>query len=139
MEIQGKIIAALEPRGGVSNRTGNEWKSQEFVIETHDNYPKKCVFRVFGADRLANFNIQVGEELLVSFDIDAHEWQGRYFNDITAWKVERVDPNAAQAAGPAPSAQPQPAPFPPQSASMGGNQEAFPPAGDGGSADDLPF
>ena len=33
MDLTGKIIAILEPRGGVSNRTGNSWKSQEFVIE----------------------------------------------------------------------------------------------------------
>lgn len=137
MEIQGKIIAALEPRGGVSQRTGNEWKSQEFVIETHDTYPKKCVFRVFGSDRLANFNIKVGEELLVSFDIDAHEWNGRWFNDVSAWKVERVDPNAAQASAPAPSAA---APQPYAPTSQAAAQAPFPPAPEGdGSADDLPF
>lgn len=137
MEIQGKIIAALQPKGGVSQRTGNEWKSQEFVIETHDQYPKKCVFRVFGVDRLASFNIQVGEELLVSFDIDAHQWQDRWFNDISAWKVERVDPNAAQAGSPAPAAIPSTSAAP-QSAVD--NQAPFPPAAnDGDSADDLPF
>jgi hypothetical protein len=52
MEIEGKIIAVLPERGGVSTRTGNAWKSQEFVIETHDQYPRKCCFRVFGEDRL---------------------------------------------------------------------------------------
>ena len=40
MELAGKVIAVLEPRGGVS-KTGNEWKVQEYVIETHDQYPKK--------------------------------------------------------------------------------------------------
>lgn len=113
MEIQGKIIAALQPREGVSQRTGNQWKSQEFVIETHDQYPKKCVFRVFGADRLQSFNLQVGGEYLVSFDIDAHQWQDRWFNDISAWAVKPIDPAAAQAATQAPSA-PAPQPAAPQ-------------------------
>lgn len=99
MEITGKIIAALEPREGVSKRTGNNWKSQEFVIETTDGqFPRHCVFRVFGEDRLRQFNIQVGQELTVSFDIDAHEYQGRWFNDISAWRVQ-----AAQAQAAAPS------------------------------------
>ena len=90
MEITGKIIAALEPREGVSKRTGNNWKSQEFVIETTDGqFPRHCVFRVFGEDRLRQFNIQVGQELTVSFDIDAHEYQGRWFNDISAWRVRK--------------------------------------------------
>ena len=34
--------------------------------------------------------IQMGEELTVSFDIDARQWQDRWFNSIRAWKVERV-------------------------------------------------
>ena len=71
MELQGKVIAVLPERSGVSAR--GEWKAQSFVIETHEQYPKKLCFDVFGADRLAQFNIQSGEELLVSFDIDAHD------------------------------------------------------------------
>ena len=67
MELAGKVIAVLEPRGGVS-KTGNEWKVQEYVIETHDQYPKKMCFDVFGADKIAQFNIQAGEELNVFFD-----------------------------------------------------------------------
>lgn len=85
MELQGKIIAAMPERSGVSAR--GEWKSQDFVIETHDQYPRKMVFTVFGSDRLQRFGIQVGQEVLVAFDIDAHEWNGRWFNDIRAFDV----------------------------------------------------
>ena len=108
MELAGKVIAVLEPRGGVS-KSGNQWKVQEYVIETHDQYPRRMCFDVFGEDKIQQFNIQVGEELNVSFDIDAREWQGRWFNSIRAWKVERV--NAAADAVP-----PMSAPFPPLNA-----------------------
>lgn len=64
MELAGKVIAVLEPRGGVS-KSGNEWKVQEYVIETHDQYPRRMCFDVFGADKIQQFNIQVGEELNV--------------------------------------------------------------------------
>ena len=88
MEITGKIIVALEPRCGVSNNTGNPWKMQSFVLETTtEQYPRRCVFDVFGEDRLNQFNIQVGQEYTVSFDIDAREYQGRWFNSIRAWRV----------------------------------------------------
>lgn len=107
MELAGKVIAVLEPRGGVS-KSGNEWKVQEYVIETHDQYPRRMCFDVFGADKIQQFNIQVGEELNVFFDIDAREWQGRWFNSIRAWKVERV--SAAQ------QMPPMDAPFPPMNA-----------------------
>ena len=96
MEIQGKVIAVLPVRSGVSAR--GEWKSQTYVIETQEQYPKKMAFDVFGADRLAQFNIQSGEVINVSFDIDAHEYQGRYFNQIRAWNVTKVSQQAAQQA-----------------------------------------
>ena len=60
MEFTGKIIAILSPRGGVSKTSGNEWKSQEYVIENHDQYPRKMCFDVFGADKIEQFNIQMG-------------------------------------------------------------------------------
>ncbi|MBR5814348.1 MAG: DUF3127 domain-containing protein [Bacteroidaceae bacterium] len=88
MEITGKIIAVLPERGGIA-KSGNEWKTQEYVIETHEQYPKKVCFNVFGADKIAQFNIQVGDEMTVSFDINAREYNGRWYNDIRAWKVER--------------------------------------------------
>ena len=150
MELQGKVIAVLPERSGVSAR--GEWKAQSFVIETHEQYPKKLVFDVFGADRLAQFNIQSGEEILVSFDIDAHEYQGRWYNSVRAWNVQRVDPNAV--AGMMGGMQPGAAPFPPmgaagvaQPAPAGDATAPFPPAqpaapadaNAGGSADDLPF
>ena len=83
MEFTGKIIAILQPRGGVS-KSGNEWKSQEYVIEDHGQYPRKMCFDVFGADKIEQFNIQMGEELTVSFDVDARQWQDRWFNSIRA-------------------------------------------------------
>jgi hypothetical protein len=136
MEITGKIIAVLPPSSGVSKRTGTAWKSQDFVIETQDQYPRKCCFRVFGEDKINNFNIQPGEVLTVSFDIDSHEYNGRWYNDINAWAVNR---NAQQQQQPivntirnsvVPSM--DNAPFPPAT-------EAPAASGESSSADDLPF
>jgi len=139
MDLQGKVIAALDTRSGVSAR--GDWKAQDFVIETHDAYPRKMVFSVFGQERLDRFNIQVGQEVMVSFDIDAHEYNGRWFNSVRAFDVRLVDPASIGVVGapPAPqssllgqapaagaaSATDSPAPFP-QPASVD-------------SADDLPF
>ncbi len=133
MEIQGKIIAVLPEKSGVSAR--GEWKAQDYVVETHDAYPKKMVFGVFGADRISRFNIQVGQEVTVAFDIDAHEYQGRWYNSIRAFDVRQVDPASVAmqpgvvpgaAFGPAPTAAPVPTATP-----------AAAPVED--KADDLPF
>ncbi|MDL2212728.1 DUF3127 domain-containing protein [Bacteroides sp. OttesenSCG-928-D19] len=98
MDFTGRIIAVLPPKGGVSKTSGNEWKAQEYVIENHDQFPKKMCFEVFGLDRIEQFAIQMGEELTVSFDIDARQWQDRWFNSIRAWKVERVGANTGAGA-----------------------------------------
>lgn len=118
MEITGKIIAAVEPRGGVSQRTGNSWKSQEFVIETIEQYPKRCVFNVFGEDNLSKFNIQIGLLYTVKFDINAREWNGRWFNDVRAWDVS---PYQGQEKGTVQQPAPQPIPF--AEPSTGGNDD----------------
>lgn len=97
MEIQGKVIAVLPERSGVSAR--GEWKSQTYVIETQEQYPKKMAFDVFGADRIASFGIHSGEVINVSFDIDAHEYQGRYFNQIRAWNVVHQEQQATAQGG----------------------------------------
>lgn len=94
MEVQGRVIAALPPREGTSSR--GEWKAQEYVVETHDQYPKKIVFNVFGAERINQFAIKIGEEINVSFDIDAHEYNGRWFNSVRAWNIQRVGSTGAQ-------------------------------------------
>ena len=79
MELTVKIIALLPERGGIS-KAGNEWKIQEYVLETMEQYPRKMMFNVFGADRIAQFNIQLGETLTVSFDIDSREYNGRWYS-----------------------------------------------------------
>jgi len=87
MEMTGVVIAVLPERSGTSQR--GEWKSQSFVIETQEQYPKHLCFEVFGADRIAQFNIKGGEKITVQFDIDARQYQDRWFNSIKAWNVIR--------------------------------------------------
>ena len=87
MEIQGKIIAVLPTRSGTSAR-GTQWSSQTSVIETQEQYPKKLAFDVIN-DKIDQFNIQVGEFLTVQFDINAREYNGRWFNSVNAWNVIR--------------------------------------------------
>jgi len=144
MEITGKIIAVLQPRSGVSQRTGNPWMTQEYVLETHDQFPRKCMFVVFGEDRIKQFNIQLGGEYTVSFDIEAREYNGRWYNDIRAFNVQPAAPftdpfgNQGQQST---TAQPN-TPFPPQQTQQPAAQQPQQPAAtaaQGDSADDLPF
>lgn len=138
MELQGKIIAALPERSGTSQR--GEWKVQEFVLETLDSqYPRKMVFDVFGADRLQRFNVQVGQIVNVAFDIDAREYNGRWYNSIRAYDVRQVDPNAAPAPAAAPVASPVASPVQAAGTASAPAQAAAPVAETADDGDDLPF
>ena len=90
MDFTGKIIFALPSKSGLK-KNGESWKSQEFVIEnTEGQYPKKMCFNVFGDDKIKSFDIKLGDEVKVYFDIDAKQWNDRWFNSINAWKVDKL-------------------------------------------------
>ena len=97
MEIVGKAIAALPVRSGVSQRTGEQWQSREYVIETQEQYQKRICFEVFGTDKLKEFNIRNNDLIKVHFDITAREYNGKWYNSIRAWKVEHVNPDGSAA------------------------------------------
>ena len=94
MDIIGKAIAALQVKSGVSQRTGEQWQSREYVIETQEQYPKRICFEVFGTDKLKEFNIRNNDLIKVFFDINAREYNGKWYNSIRAWKVEHVNPQS---------------------------------------------
>ena len=89
MELTGRIIAVLEAKSGTSSKTGNPWIMQGYVIEVPGQYPRHCAFTVFGEDRIKQLNIQNGEDLTIQFDIDAREYNGRWYNDFRAYNVIR--------------------------------------------------
>lgn len=146
-EISGQIIAILPTRSGTSAR-GTAWSSQTAVIETREQYPKKVAFDVMG-EKIAQFNLQVGEYVTVSYDIDAHEYQGRWFNAVRAWNVVRA--NQPQQATQQPLQQQQQAYQNPQQPPVNNGwqppinaqpQAPFPPqqqAAQQGGSSDLPF
>ena len=116
MDVIGKAIAALPVKNGVSQRTGEQWQSREYVIETQEQFPKKMCFEVFGTDKLKEFNIRNNDLIKVHFDITAREYNGKWYNSIRAWKVEHVNPDGSAvgstAAAPAPQAAAPAAPAP---------------------------
>ena len=87
----------LPERSGTSQR-GNQWRSITYVLETQEQYPKKLAFDVTN-DKIDQLNIQVGEFLTVQFDINAREYQGRYFNSVQAWNVIRQTQQAPTQGG----------------------------------------
>ena len=114
MEVVGKIILKLPLQSGVS-QAGNNWKKQEYVLETEDSYPKKVHFDFFG-DKADQFPLNVGDRVRLSFDIESREYNGRWYTSIRGWKAEAAAAAAAEVPqqGPAvAAAAPAGAPVPP--------------------------
>lgn len=130
MEIEGKIYKVLEPLSGVSQRTGNTWKSQDYVLQYYwypnQQNPSFLTFRVFGADRIDQFNLKENDEVKVSISIEAHEYNGRWFNEIRAHAVTFVGASTSK----------NPAPF--NGAAAEGNQPAADPSTGSGTASEKP-
>lgn len=133
MEIVGKAIAALPVKSGVSQRTGEQWQSREYVIETQEQYQKRICFEVFGTDKLKEFNIRNNDLIKVHFDITAREYNGKWYNSIRAWKVEHVTQDGSVEGSTANQA----AASSPQAPQAPSTQSAAPAAKE--SDDDLPF
>ncbi len=93
MEVTGKIILALPEMTGVS-KAGNPWKKREYVLETFESYPRKIHFDFFG-EKADQFQLQVGQNIKLSFDIESREYNGRWFTSIRGWKVDPAAPYAA--------------------------------------------
>ena len=78
----GKVIYIAPEKSGVAVKTGNEWKSQEFVIETNERYPRKVAFKIFGERKIAAANLRLGETVQVCYYPESHEYNGNYFTEL---------------------------------------------------------
>ena len=87
MELNGKIIELLPEKSGESAK--GPWRKQEYILETDGQYPKKVCFMAW-SDKIDEFAIKEGENLVVSIDLESREYNGRWYTDVKAWKVTRA-------------------------------------------------
>ena len=124
-EVAGKLIKKYD----TENKTGS-FQAREFVIEVDGQYPQFVKFQLV-QDRCGIIDAyNEGEMIKVSFDLRGREWQGKYFTNLNAWRVEKSEGGAMPQAQTA-------------TASVSPPQTGFPTAADeppgSGPDDDLPF
>lgn len=101
MQLTGKIVSLLPMQTG-TGRNGT-WRKQEVILETEGQYPKKICVAVWG-ERIDENQLRIGNNLKVDVDVESREYNGRWYTDVKAWRVEVV------AAGSGVTEQPQYAP-----------------------------
>lgn len=97
MEIQGTVKQILPVQSG-SSKNG-QWKKQDFILETEAQYPKLVCINMWG-DKIDEFSLVVGEKVKVFINLESREYNGRWYTDVKAWKVEKQgDADGNQTAG----------------------------------------
>lgn len=93
LEITGKILMIMNETSGQS-KNGNSWVKQEFVIETYDKFPRKVMISTMG-DKVQDLKrFKTGDEVKVSLNIESREYNGRWYTDVRAWRIEGSTENA---------------------------------------------
>lgn len=127
--IRGQVVFVGQLQQGIGKTSGKEWKKQEYAIQTDGQYSKKVAFSLMN-DKIAQANIQMGQTIEIEIDAQSREYQGKWYTELTAWRVNNLG-NAPQQFG-QPNAQSQSVYQ--QSAPQGYQQPAPPP-----SSSDMPF
>lgn len=92
LSVKGRVSQILNPETGVS-RAGKEWSKQEFVIETEEQFPRKVCFTLFGDKTSLIDGLSAGEEVEVAFNLESREYNGKWFHNINAWKIDKATAN----------------------------------------------
>lgn len=87
MELKGKVVQLLPQQSGMGKK--GPWKKQEFIVETQSQYPKKVCLSIWG-DKIDQFGVSVGDQVNVAVDLESREYNGRWYTEARAWKVEKT-------------------------------------------------
>lgn len=88
MQLTAKLTTLLPLQTGTGKN--GPWKKQDIIVETEGQYPKKICISIWG-DKINTDQLQPGNNLNISFDLESREYNGRWYTDVKAWKIESAD------------------------------------------------
>ena len=108
LAVKGRIKQILDVESGKS-KAGKEWKKQGFVLDTGAQYNPDVCFSLFGDDKIAVLrNFTQGDEVEVAFNVSSREYNGKWYHNIDAWKIDRIGNSQGEGnTPPMPSEEPQ--------------------------------
>ena len=88
LELEGRIVRKLAVQSGTTAR--GAWSKQEFIFEYQEgNYPSQVCMNVWGEDKVKELDkYQVGDKVKVSLNLSSREFNGRWYTDVRAWRIE---------------------------------------------------
>ena len=90
LSVKGKLLRKLNIESGTS-KSGNEWKKQSFILDTGNQYNPEICFQMFGEEKIEILNnFSEGDVIQVAFNLSSREYNGKYYHNIDAWKIETI-------------------------------------------------
>ena len=93
MEFEGKVLEILPPVSGQSAR--GTWERQMVVFEQANKQYGKEIAVTFMNKAQDVASLRVGESYMVSFDVESRNYQGRWYTDVRAWRIQPLQAAAA--------------------------------------------
>jgi hypothetical protein len=87
LDITGKLVTKLPQQNG-QGKNGT-WVKQDFIIETQEQFPKKVCISLWGDKAKELDSIAIGETLKLGINIESREFNGKWYTDVKAWKIEK--------------------------------------------------
>jgi hypothetical protein len=100
LELTGKLIQVMPEQSGTGK--AGPWTKQEFVIETLDQYPRKVCFNLWNEKAGVLKTLQEGDMVKVSFNAESRDYNGRWYTDLKAWKLENQGRSGEESQGHSP-------------------------------------
>ncbi|MFT4980895.1 MAG: hypothetical protein ACI9UR_000741 [Bacteroidia bacterium] len=114
-EVSGKLKAVMEVQAFASGFT-----KREFVLTTEEQYPQEIKFELIKDKTSAIDRFKENDTIKVSFNLRGNEYNGKYYVNLQAWRVEAAEagegapipppldpmsemPTATASSGPAPT------------------------------------
>lgn len=92
LKVTGVITKVLDKQSGTS-KAGKEWVTQDFILDTNEEWNNLYCFALFGAEKIENFEKynKVGQTVEVEFNVNCREYKDKYYTNLSAWKIHKSD------------------------------------------------
>ena len=77
----------------------SDFYKREFVINTAEQYPQLVKFTAVKDKCEKLEGINEGDLVMVKFDVRGREWNDKYFVDLNAWDIKKMDAEGGAPAG----------------------------------------
>ncbi len=85
LEIEGVLIKKFD-----TQQVSASFQKREFVLETQEQYPQQIKLELTQDKCTLLDPFNEGEKMKASFNLKGREWQGKYFVNLQAWRLDKA-------------------------------------------------